>query len=93
MALDDDVDLNEEMLNASRFMLDRNAERVVASSRLMGHDGAEELMQRAADDALTPAEADRLRAMIPQLLPEVAEEASRLLALWEQRRAQAQPAG
>lgn len=92
MAWDDDIDLNAEMLNASRFLLDRNAERVVAASRLMGHNGAEELMQRAADDVLTPAEADHLRAMIPQLLPEVAEEASRLLGLWEQRRAHLSPA-
>lgn len=93
MAWDDDVDLNLEMLNASRFLLDRNAERVVAASRLMGHNGAEELMQRAADDVLTAAEADHLRAMIPQLVPEVAVEASRQLGLWEQRRATAQPAG
>ena len=92
MAWDDDVDLNEEMLNASRFLLDRNAERVVAASRLMGRNGAEDLMQRAADDVLTPIEAGRLRAMIPQLVPEVAEEASRLLGLWEHRRTPAQPA-
>ena len=82
---DDDIDLTGEMANASRFLLDRNAERVVAASRLMGVHGVEELMEHARDGVLTPSESRHLRDMLPQLPPEIAPEAGRLLDQWQRR--------